>query len=64
MAISPCGESSPNMRSWRSAASAASAAHDDRQQFLDGIDLVLAGITATHHRQEHPDGPDPARGPE
>ncbi|WP_177233019.1 hypothetical protein [Streptomyces sp. Ag109_O5-10] len=53
------------MRSWRSAASAASAAHDDRQQFLDGIDLVLAGITATHHhRQEHPDGPDPARGPE
>ncbi|MER6081713.1 TetR family transcriptional regulator [Streptomyces sp. NPDC001833] len=23
--------------------------HDDRRQFLDGIDLVLAGITATHH---------------
>ncbi|MCD2195800.1 TetR/AcrR family transcriptional regulator C-terminal domain-containing protein [Actinomycetospora endophytica] len=22
--------------------------HDDRQQFLDGIDLVLAGITAVH----------------
>ncbi|MFF5145450.1 TetR/AcrR family transcriptional regulator [Streptomyces sp. NPDC013157] len=22
--------------------------HDDRRQFLDGIDLVLAGITATH----------------
>ncbi|MGY4923919.1 TetR/AcrR family transcriptional regulator [Streptomyces sp. 900105755] len=39
--------------------------HDDREQFLDGIDLVLAGITATHHpRQEHPDRPDPARGPE
>jgi AcrR family transcriptional regulator len=25
--------------------------HDDRRQFLDGIDLVLAGITATHHRR-------------
>lgn len=24
--------------------------HDDREQFLAGVDLVLAGITATHHR--------------
>ncbi|GGN04703.1 TetR/AcrR family transcriptional regulator [Streptomyces fuscichromogenes] len=23
--------------------------HDDREQFLAGVDLVLAGITATHH---------------
>lgn len=22
--------------------------HDDREQFLDGIDLVLAGVTAVH----------------
>ncbi|MFF7473536.1 TetR family transcriptional regulator [Streptomyces sp. NPDC008092] len=29
--------------------------HDDREQFLDGIDLVLAGITATHNRQDGPD---------
>ncbi|MGW7539906.1 TetR/AcrR family transcriptional regulator [Streptomyces sp. NPDC054770] len=28
--------------------------HDDREQFLAGIDLVLAGITATHHRQDRP----------
>ncbi|MFF4113710.1 TetR/AcrR family transcriptional regulator [Streptomyces sp. NPDC001714] len=27
--------------------------HDDREQFLDGIDLVLAGITATHPPQGH-----------
>ncbi|MFD4502757.1 TetR/AcrR family transcriptional regulator [Streptomyces sp. NPDC058457] len=25
--------------------------HDDREQFLAGIDLVLAGITATQHRE-------------
>ncbi|MEU9274325.1 TetR family transcriptional regulator [Streptomyces sp. NPDC048342] len=24
--------------------------HDDREQFLAGVDLVLAGVTATHHR--------------
>ncbi|MEV5952988.1 TetR family transcriptional regulator [Streptomyces sp. NPDC051987] len=28
--------------------------HDDREQFLAGIDLVLAGITATHHRRQDP----------
>ncbi|MFG2955773.1 TetR family transcriptional regulator [Streptomyces sp. NPDC048291] len=31
--------------------------HDDREQFLDGVDLVLAGITATHrHRRDDTDG--------
>ncbi|MFK0152479.1 TetR/AcrR family transcriptional regulator [Streptomyces sp. NPDC090499] len=28
--------------------------HDDREQFLAGIDLVLAGITATRHREPRP----------
>ncbi|WP_217553150.1 TetR/AcrR family transcriptional regulator [Streptomyces sp. GbtcB6] len=28
--------------------------HDDREQFLAGIDLVLAGITATQHREPRP----------
>ncbi|MER7183230.1 TetR family transcriptional regulator [Streptomyces hyaluromycini] len=28
--------------------------HDDREQFLAGVDLVLAGITATHRREPRP----------
>ncbi|MFD4604437.1 TetR/AcrR family transcriptional regulator [Streptomyces sp. NPDC058464] len=28
--------------------------HDDREQFLAGVDLVLAGITATQHREPGP----------